>query len=480
MQRQRPPGFTRGRPHLDTAPISTTKALESRPAYRIKPVDRQQTRWQHCPYGGTWPTQPQVRAEYAQAVGGTPPDGQPVVDVDAENEQLQLALTAVAYAEEALREAQALTQSSSMCGNDLDHLLCEASKTATSDTTVYSLVAAKIPAGSRNFLRPIHIGDRDAGHYVLLHVDRFGRATLYDSIPSYCAGQARAVAARLLQHDDIYEIRLPAQGTNECGFCVTNCARRILGVSHVASPAPGDLRRHYAPMLVARRQRELGQARDELQTIQSNLAEIALQAPAHEHCLPTRSEILGAPGPKVTAVAKTAQEVSRHAARALENVEVLELTTRSANDFSPLYAPAISTNDMTRTYQEAQGSSPTESPSLATQSSPVQRIRGNNFTPERIRHPPSSLGSNSGAQASNFTAATTDQLEDFLRTLRVNDRFAVRFRERQDLDGTTHPVCTWCGTVKAPWLHDQRCITVRWDPAQARARGLPHHALPRV
>jgi hypothetical protein len=449
-------------------------ALESYGLQRIKV--RSETRWQHHPYGGAktpsrnhtqagaeaaFPTVPArlgggplpSTSSSTQTTSASQEQTATVIDVDLIPAMTSLA-SELTTAKEFLADAIGLRDESAhhpMRGDDLDTLMKIAAEESTSGITVFSVVERNIPPGTKNFLRPVFVGLTESGHYTLLHVDNRGFARLLDSVMSFRPGEAIATAASILGHNDISAQQLPAQGTNECGFSVLNAARRILSVSHVDNPAPGCLRRHYAPLLIRLREdslRHLQLEHERLKAINHAMYQQAQRqspsptqtdsnpSPSKQNTLPARTQANSIIGMPVAAP-------SRH----VENLEVLALLDNQ--DFPRRNSAHL----LPQT-----GVDPFADTIRATRS---------------MR-----LSADVAAQGTGITELDQVIFEQSLRATQPGDRVSCTFVERPDEDGRTYPSRTWTGTIVEQYDEGSRCVTVLWDKDCPGIKGSRRAPLP--
>ena len=123
-----------------------------------------------------------------------------------------------------------------------------------------------------DFLKPVHIGPSQGGHFTLLSV-REDRAELIDSLPSFRKGEAHTKALRLLQTrpEAAKSLRITTvqQRPNKCGFIVANEVARRLHVPTSTTP-----REHWSPILIQYRKQKLTECEQQLQEMKQRIAEI--------------------------------------------------------------------------------------------------------------------------------------------------------------------------------------------------------------
>ncbi len=239
---------------------------------RTPPPPPRSTRWRHSPYGAG-PTHIEDSSERGSEDEAAPvarfthnpflaPNGgASPVEVEDTNTRDD-ALSELTIAEE--RYANALrvaAHNDGLQGSDLDHLIAIAKAEGTNDVSVISVVGRRPVHLTRNYLKPIHVGASNSGHYFLLYVDRRGVTYVFNSLPSFRPHESLEAIRAVTGSDPNQIIDIGPQGTEECGFCVVNAAREILGVTFMLRAPPGHLRARYAPDLVQARLAELEAAR---------------------------------------------------------------------------------------------------------------------------------------------------------------------------------------------------------------------------
>lgn len=191
--------------------------------------------------------------------GGTMPVGD---YVNVESNELLDAVSVLQIAKERLQTSHDyLRYNTMMCGFDLDTLI-----TKTPNKSPFSIISviSQCPA-TPPFLKPIHIGPSESGHFVLLAVPASGPALLFDSAPGYLPGAARAAASTLTTRP--IELRCLKQGTSECGFVVVSVARSLMSNTAHFESTPGSSRALLASELLRLRQTEFDIALADLQRI---------------------------------------------------------------------------------------------------------------------------------------------------------------------------------------------------------------------
>lgn len=160
-------------------------------------------------------------------------------------------------AEESLNEARTILETDiEMRADDLNTLMTMAyNESPTQAYNVLSIHDSKIRTPC---LKPLHIVVHGSEHYTLLAVDEYGNATIHDSVYDSFPADVIDLVRGLIGMDATLRFNmLHAQGINECGFCVLNCARQLLKCTYITNPAPGQLRAHYGAVLLNLRQTEL-------------------------------------------------------------------------------------------------------------------------------------------------------------------------------------------------------------------------------
>ncbi|CUF29851.1 TATE DNA transposon, putative [Bodo saltans] len=249
-------------------------------------------------------------------------------------------------------------------GSDLDHLIAMAKAEGTNDVSVLSVVGRRPVHLTRNYLKPIHVGASDSGHYFLLYVDKRGVTYVFNSMPSFRPHESLEAIRTITGSDPSRAIDIGPQGTEECGFCVVNAARELLGATFMLRAPPGHLRARYAPDLVQARLTDLEAAR----------AAVALLA------------------------SQTLHDEQR--------------------------------------------------PAIIASATPA------------------------------LPAMVDSRFESILKTLTTGQRIRCDFRERTDIDGTSHDILSWTGNVTKPWNRSRRCVEVLWDSGLPCFSGRRRAALP--
>ncbi|CUF10151.1 TATE DNA transposon, putative [Bodo saltans] len=75
-------------------------------------------------------------------------------------------------------------------------------------------------------------------------------------------------------------------------------------------------------------------------------------------------------------------------------------------------------------------------------------------------------------------AMADSEFESILKTLTIGQRIRCDFRERTDIDGTSHDILSWTGNVTKPWNRSRRCVEVLWDSGLPCFSGRRRAALP--